>query len=166
MVEDDLAVRPAQNAGFTISRSYDVYRDDEWRYMDAATPARIGDWVRVRLRIANPVVRHYVAVSDPVPGGLRPTDPVLSTVAPAGLLETATGSPYFYERQLKPDTSRFYADFLPPGIHEVVYFAQATTEGKFLALPARAEDMYAEDIHGTSDPLTLRISAQVQQTTE
>ncbi|CAN5220723.1 hypothetical protein BH24PSE2_BH24PSE2_24540 [soil metagenome] len=93
-------------------------------------------------------------------GGVRPTDPTLSTVAPSGFIDERGGSGYFYERQLGADTSRFYAETLPPGAHEVVYFAQATTSGDFLALPARVENMYAEDIYGTTDPQRIHIAAQ------
>jgi len=104
---------------------------------------REGDWVRITLAIDNTASRRFIAVTDQVPGGLRPTDLSLSGVVVRDLQRASdTGSAAFATRRLDARAPKFYAETLPPGHHEVHYFAVAGNGGDYLAAPAVAELMY------------------------
>jgi len=128
--------------GLGIERRYAVLRRQRWVDV-AADPIREGDWVRVTLRVSNQGMRRYVAISDSVAGGMRPTDLELAGVAGLDLGSAGgDGSMYFSTRKVDERNARFYADALPPGTHEIHYYAQATHAGRYAALPAVAELMY------------------------
>ena len=131
-------------AGFALQRHYAALRDGDWVPLaDAAL--RDGDWVRVTLVLDNAATRHFVAITDAVPGGLRPTDLSLSGVAGIDVQRVSdTGDGWFATRRLDPRAPKFYAEFLPPGRHEVHYFARVGNAGDYLAPPAAAELMYGE----------------------
>jgi len=143
-IEYDADGRKSQAAavGFSLQRQYAVLREHDWKPVPQAS-IREGDWVRVTLRLDNKALRRFVAVTDVVPGGFRPTDLELAAVSDVELLRlSSTGSPYFGERQVDDRYARFYAEQLPPGTHEVSYYARATHSGHYAALPALAELMY------------------------
>ena len=128
--------------GFLLDRHYSVIREHAWKDI-ATADLREGDWVRVTLRLSTSRMRYFVAISDNVPGGLRPTDLELSGVADAGILSLASAdSPWFSARQIDDRHARFYSEQLPPGTHEIYYYARATHAGRYTALPAIAELMY------------------------
>jgi len=136
--------RQAQSAaiGYSLERSYAVLRDHAWKDAPAAT-IHEGDWVRTTLRISNRATRYFVAVSDNVPGGLRPTDLELAGISDIELRSLASwSSPYFYSHQVDERHARFYAELLPPGVHEIHYYSRAAYAGNYAALPAMAELMY------------------------
>lgn len=143
-VEYDEDGRRAKRAavGYSIERRYAVLRNHHWQDVPHAS-IHEGDWVRVTLRVVNLATRRFVAVSDPVAGGLRPTD--LSLAGVSGLeLRSLAGydDPLFDSRQVDDRFARFYAETLPPGTHEIHYYARAAHAGNYAALPATAELMY------------------------
>lgn len=143
-LEYDIDGRKAQRSavGFGLDRRYDVLRGHAWKEV-AADAIREGDWVRVTLRLSTNALRRYVAVTDVVPGGLRPTDLQLAGVAGLDLRNAADeGSAWFSARRVDERNARFYAETLPPGSHEIHYYARATHAGHYAALPAVAELMY------------------------
>ncbi|MEO8670988.1 MAG: MG2 domain-containing protein [Tahibacter sp.] len=131
----------ARGVGLSIVRDYSVMRDRRWVAI-AESPPRAGDWIRVHLRIGAGAWRHHVAVVDSIPGGLRSEDLDIERVAGIELRGADTGSPWFQTKQLVDTEARFYAEQLPPGSHDIYYYARAVHRGDFLALPARAELMY------------------------
>lgn len=131
-------------AGFALQRHYAALRDGAWVPLADAS-LRDGDWLRVTLVLDNAATRHFVAITDAVPGGLRPTDLSLSGVAGIDVQRVSdTGDGWFATRRLDPRAPKFYAEFLPPGRHEVHYFARVGNAGDYLAPPAVAELMYGE----------------------
>jgi hypothetical protein len=61
-----------------------------------------------------------VAITDAVPGGLRPTDLALSGVSGLDLQQVSDdGSAWFRTRRLDPLAPKCYAEFLPACRHEV-----------------------------------------------
>ena len=54
---------------------------------------------------------------------------------------------------------RFYSEWLPAGRYHLRYAAQAIAPGEFLIRPAHAEEMYAPDVFGDSEPGRLLIQA-------
>lgn len=131
----------ASGTGLSISRDYAVIRDGAWQTANDGN-VEAGEWVRVRLRVTVSAARYHVAVVDSVPAGLQPEDLELDRVAGVTMRDSDIGTPWFGTRQLRDTQARFYAEALPPGDHDVYYYARASHRGDFLALPASAEQMY------------------------
>jgi len=140
--DEDARQARASAVGFSIERRYAVLRDGAWASVDA-TDLREGDWLRVTLTVRTSAPRYFVAVTDAVPGGLRPTDLALGAIAGLDLQQVSdTGSGWFATRRLDPRSPRFYAEHLPAGTHALHYFLRAGNGGDYLAAPATAELMY------------------------
>jgi hypothetical protein len=121
---------------------------------------RDGDWVRITLTLDTAAPRHFVAITDAVPGGLRPTDLVLGGLAGLDLKAVSdTGSFWFATRRLDPRAPKFYAETLPAGRHQVHYFARVGNTGDYLAPPAVAELMYGAGSRARTAARRLRIEA-------
>ncbi len=139
---EDARAANASAISFSLQRDYRVLRDGRWTTLDKQS-LRDGDWVRVTLRLDTTAERRFVAITDAVPGGLRPTDLALSGVAGVDLQAVSDeGSGWFRTRRLDPRAPKFYAEVLPAGRHEVHYFARVAHVGDYLAAPAQAELMY------------------------
>ena len=143
-----------------------------------ATEFGAGELVRVRIRVATPQERSFVAVEVPLPAGLEAVDTALATtrVVPrergeeaqesegteAGSAESDSGyfwSPFNYSEK-RDDRVIYFSDHLPPGVHTASFVARATTPGKFVLKPAHAAEMYAPEVFGRSDGGTLSVVAQ------
>ncbi len=139
---EDARLARESAVGFSIARRYAVLRNGGWVDIDDVL-LRDGDWLRVTLVVRSAAPRHFVAVTDAVPGGLRPTDLALGAIAGLDLERVSdTGSSVFGTRRLDARTPRFYAEYLPAGEHALHYFARAGNGGDYLAAPATAELMY------------------------
>lgn len=139
---EDAREAGSTTVGFALARRYEVLRERGWVAAEQQT-LRDGDWLRVTLMLDTGADRHFVAITDAVPGGLRPTDLSLSGVAGLDLQKVSDeGSDWFRTRRLDPRAPKFYAEFLPAGRHEVHYFARVGNTGDYLAAPAVAELMY------------------------
>lgn len=151
---------PFEEQGFSVTRVYepteddaDVRRDDDgtWR-------VRAGAVVRVRLVVVVPDDRYDVAVDDPLPAGLEAVDMAWSTTATQRLAGAHDDLHYdaghlwawlaFDHRELRDDRVVAFAGHAPAGVYEVTYLARASTPGRFVAGPARAEEMYEPEVFG------------------
>ncbi len=151
--------------GFVLARRYAVLRERGWVAADKET-LRDGDWLRVTLTLDTGADRYFVAITDAVPGGLRPTDLALSGVAGLDLQQVSDeGSDWFRTRRLDPRAPKFYAEFLPAGRHEVHYFARVGNTGDYLAAPALAELMYGESTRARTAAARIAIAAEIVATT-
>ena len=112
--------------------SYAVQRDGQWQALQADANGELqlrqGEVMRVDLDVDVPASMTYVAVDDPVPGGIEPLNPDLATTA--GIDETAlnegTAYPWpFYHRELRFDAVRHYADYVGQGNYLLSWFGQA-----------------------------------------
>jgi hypothetical protein len=165
------------NAGIEIRREYSVERDS--KFVLLASPMKItrGELVKVDLFVSVPTARHFVVVNDPLPGGLEPVNTDLATAsqvdADKGQYQAAEGSWFFnlsnwsyfgryfwsfYHKELRHDSARFYADYLPAGNYRLSYTAQAIAEGRFSVMPVHAEEMYDPDVFGNGLPATLIVA--------
>jgi uncharacterized protein YfaS (alpha-2-macroglobulin family) len=148
-----------QNIGFNIQREYFIFNEGSW---ELAESYKIGDWVKTRITIHSPISRSFVAISDPVPGAWLSTDPELASNMPVGMRESLKhfdNSSFFYERQLNPATTRFYADYLPAGSHRISYLSQIRSEGNFLAMPAIVEEMYDDENRANTEEIKIKVSS-------
>ena len=121
---------------------------------------RAGQVVLCQIDLVTASPRQFVAIEDPLPGGLEPVD-----------FELGTGSGWLqrFEQGLRPTWGRasrrelhddkvvFFVDALPAGISTYRYLARATTIGRFVAPPTRAEEMYAPETFGRTAGRFLRV---------
>ncbi len=165
------------NAGIEIHREYSLERDGRWEILQNPMHLNRGDLVRVDIFVSLAAARNFVAVDDPVPGGLEPVNRDLATAstvdADQGTFRPADGSWWFrhgdwssygvsrwsfYHRELRHTAARFYSEYLPAGNYHLSYVAQAVAPGDFVALPVRAEEMYDPDVFGQGVPAELVVS--------
>lgn len=169
------------NAGIDITREISIETDGTWQLLPRDAKAKRGDIVRVDLYVAVPTARHFVVVNDPLPGGLEAINRDLATssdVDDAKALYDERGGSFwfkfndwneygasfwnFYHREIRNDSVRFYADYLPPGRYHLSYTAQVIADGTFTMLPTRAEEMYDADIYGLSSAGKLTVQAKAK----
>ncbi|MUV13286.1 alpha-2-macroglobulin family protein [Noviluteimonas gilva] len=154
--EDARQAQPSA-MGFSITRRYDVKRGTEWVPLGKGA-LRSDDWVRITLTIDNADARYFVAVTDDLPGGLRPVDMELKGVSGAAGTRDGNGSYAFDERKLDSRKPKFYAQRLPIGRHEIQYYARVGNAGEYLAAPAVVELMYGEASRARTAADRIRIA--------
>ncbi|HVO31943.1 MAG TPA: alpha-2-macroglobulin family protein, partial [bacterium] len=146
-----LDVKPEEQ-GFSVTRGYEAVDDkgDVARDADGTWVIKAGATVKVRLTIVVPDRAYYAAITDPLPAGLEAVNTELATSArarPSGEEESVrdTWSWYsfwaFDHIQMRDDRVELFANQLPTGVYEYTYLARATTLGKFVVPPLKAEEM-------------------------
>lgn len=164
------------NAGIEVRREYSVERNGKFEPLKSPMKLEQGELVRVDLFVSLPMPRHFVVVSDPIPGGLEPVNTQLATASTIDAEKATTKmhesswfyqfsdwSYYgryfwsFYHKELRHDSANFYSDYLPAGNYHLSYAAQAIASGEFSVMPLRAEEMYDPDVYGLGLPATLEV---------
>lgn len=164
------------NSGIDVKREYYVERKGQWIQLASPMTVQRGELVKVDIFISLPAARNYLAISDPVPGGLEPVNRDLANdsqvdsnkggfKAPRGSLywkftdwqEFSVDGWSFYHQELRHDHVRFFADYLVAGNYHLTYTAQAIATGEFLAGPTHGEEMYDPDVFGKSKPANFVI---------
>jgi alpha-2-macroglobulin len=155
----DLELDPL-DMGFVVQRSYegldnpeDVYQDS-----DGIWHIRAGARVRVRLSLVADNRRYHVALVDPLPAGLEIVNPVLAVSGSTPQDPSSPGYRYgwwwwgtWYEHQnLRDERAEAFTSLLWDGVYQYTYIARATTPGRFVAPPAKAEEMYSPEVFGRS----------------
>ncbi|HYD18015.1 MAG TPA: alpha-2-macroglobulin family protein [Patescibacteria group bacterium] len=167
------------NSGIELHREYSVERDGKWTILKNKDAIKRGELVRVDLFLSLPAARNFVAVNDPLPGGLETVNRELGTAskvdADKGDYVAADGSWFFkfsdwegynvsrwsfYHQEMRHDSVRFYSDYLPPGNYHLSYTAQAIAEGQFTIMPTLAEEMYDPDVYGKDVTAELTVTAK------
>ena len=148
----------AIDRGFSVSRRYEALEDqgDVQRSKDGTWRIRAGALVRVRITMVAPGRRYHVALTDPLPAGLEALNPALA-VTDDELLPVRQEQarepwwwyrPWFDHQNLKDTRAEAFSAAIPAGVYEYDYVARATTPGRFIVPPARAEQMYAPETFG------------------
>ena len=165
----------ALNRGFAVSHRYSLPDDPD----TPITSAPVGDVVRVTVTVVAPADRLFATVEDFLPAGLEPIDARLNTVSPvlrrqlaADRAEALLGDEPRYSApwyrwywspwdqvDLRDDRLVLFADRLPRGVHEYVYYARATTPGDFFVAPAHAEEAFFPELFGRSDSSRFTVVA-------
>lgn len=155
----------ATSEGFTVKRTYEPVegKDTVFKGKDGRWKFRAGSYVRVRLTVVVPARRFYAAVVDPLPAGLEAVNLQLKTSASGYLGKMRSrrvyGSRSYYSYSAFNHTEKrdsmvvLFANRLPAGVYEYAYLARATTIGKFVVPPTRAEEMYTPETFGRSATL-------------
>jgi hypothetical protein len=160
----DLEDPQPESRGFSVSRTYESLGDpdDVRRDPDGAWRIRRGATVRVRLSMLAPATRHHVALVDRLPAGLEPLDTGLAVTEAVPDDEPQAvsahdywrcfwwGGPWYEHAVLRDAGAEVFASSVAADLHSYGYAVRATTPGRFLAPPARAEEMYAPESFGRS----------------
>jgi alpha-2-macroglobulin len=161
---DDLELDPL-DMGFVVQRSYealdapeDVYQDD-----DGVWHVKAGTRLRVRISMVADNRRYHVALVDPIPAGLEIINPTLAVSGSVPQDPTAQESRYgwwwwgpWYEHQnLRDERAEAFTPLLWDGVYEYSYIARATTPGRFIVPPAKAEEMYSPEVFGRSSSMVV-----------
>lgn len=129
------------------------------------------DLVIADLVVVTPRPRHFVALDDPLPAGFEAVDSTLrttaswATAAEQSLVDAerdtiGTGRgllPSWHRREMHDDRVLFFVDAMPAGMYHYRYLARATTLGRFIMPPTRAEEMYAPEHLGRSAAATVSV---------
>jgi alpha-2-macroglobulin len=149
----------AADHGFTVERLYEGVDDpaDVRRQADGSWRVRAGSRVRVHLTMVAAARRYHVALVDPLPAGLEALNPVLATTGalpPAPVDEAVEkgwwwwSRPWFEHQNLRDERVEAFTTLLWEGVHKYSYVARATTPGRFVVPPPKAEEMYHPETFG------------------
>jgi len=155
----DLRLAPS-NHGFTVRRSYEAIEDPEdvRRNDDGSWTIRAGAVVKVKLTMVSQDRRYHVALVDPLPAGLEALNPALRGTASVAQREGGgEGSsrrhwwwwgPWYDHQNLRDERAEAFTSLLHAGLYSYSYVARATTPGRFVVPPPKAEEMYAPETFG------------------
>ncbi|MBN2725395.1 MAG: Ig-like domain-containing protein [Deltaproteobacteria bacterium] len=162
---------PAADHGFTLKREYLAVSDKDQvkKRPDGTWEIKAGSRVRVKLTMVAPSRRYHVALVDPLPAGLEPENASLLGAPPSSM--NKSGSSYgkrgrygrrsyrwwwrmwgrWHEHHnIRDERVEAFTSLLYAGIHTFEYTARATTPGKFVVPPLKAEEMYSPETFGRS----------------
>ena len=182
----DLDLDPL-NRGFEVSRVYEAVDDpdDVGRTDDGGWAVRAGARVRVRVTMVAPARRHHVALVDPIPAGFEILNPALKVTGDvpddqptqkAGQLWAFDGRhgrifwwnswqrTWFQHQNFRDERAEAFTSLLWEGVHEYVYTCRATTPGRFVVPPAKAEEMYSPEVFGRSATARVKVYPDVRVT--
>ncbi len=121
-------------------------------YAPGETRFDVGDVVLGELVLVTPSPRTFVVADIPLPAGLEAIDQTLATTSSV-VPEQVTES--WSHEELRDDRVVVFADALKRGVYRYRYLARATTRGRFVVPPARAEEMYAPEVFGRTAALEV-----------
>ncbi len=146
--------------GFVVQRVYEAVDDpvDVRQDENGVWHIKAGSRVRVRLTLVADNRRYHVALADPLPAGLEIVNPGLAV---SGSTPQDPNSPDYrygwwwwgtwYEHQnLRDERAEAFTSLLWDGVYQYTYIARATTPGRFVVPPAKAEEMYSPEVFGRS----------------
>jgi len=159
-----------EEQGFSVSRTYEPVEGDKDSVQynkDGSWSIKAGATVRVRLTVVAPDQRYFVAVIDPLPAGLEAVNLKFKTSATSRLGNQLGSRAYdfhswysllaFDHQEQRDESVVLFADRLPSGVYEYTYLARATTLGRFIAAPTRAEEMYRPETFGRAGTTVVEV---------
>jgi uncharacterized protein YfaS (alpha-2-macroglobulin family) len=145
----------------------------------SSTSANASDLVLVDLLVVTPDPREQVVIDDPLPAGLEPVQADLATTAhDLSVTEPgdegdqgdadaradddarAAGQTFqqsWYHREFHDDRVLTFVDAMAAGMYHYRYLARATTAGRFVVPPTRAECMYEPETFGRTGAVTFEV---------
>ncbi len=159
----DLELDPL-DMGFVVQRTYEGVDDpkDVVQDADGVWHIKAGTRVRVRLSMVADNRRYHVALVDPLPAGLEIVNPALAV---SGSVPADPNSPdyrrgwwwwtWFEHQNLRDERAEAFTPLLWEGVYEYTYIARATTPGRFVVPPAKAEEMYSPEVFGRSASMVV-----------
>jgi uncharacterized protein YfaS (alpha-2-macroglobulin family) len=145
----------ALDNGFVVRRTYTAADDpkDVVKNADGSYRIKLGAKVIVTVEALNTTTRHAVAVVDPLPAGFEAVNTALATSERAAV----TSSDRWDHVNMRDNRAEAFDWQLGAGSHRFAYTARATTPGRFIAAPAKAEEMYSPETFGRSNGMLVVI---------
>ena len=156
----------AADYGFAVQRVYEAIDDpgDVKKLSANHWQIKAGAKVRVRLTMAAESRRYHVALVDPMPAGLESLNPALAVT------EVVDGDPkqpsqrrwywnwtWYQHQNLRDERAEAFTTYLNAGVYEYTYNTTATTPGRFVVPPAKAEEMYMPEVFGRSASAVVEV---------
>jgi uncharacterized protein YfaS (alpha-2-macroglobulin family) len=137
------------------------------RYLDPQTRKPLGvlglgEVVQVELEVRLDRPMRMLALMDPMPGGLEPLDPGLSTGRVGGC-DACNDNGGFDHVRRHDDHVEAFAEYVPVGTHILRYLLRATTPGAFSAPGASATLMYMPDYFARSGVGAMNVAQSVKR---
>ena len=149
--------------------------------LPAKTEAKVpaGSLVLVDVILVTTDPREQVVLDDPLPAGLEPVDAALATNARAVDLTGAGGAGdqgdadqgdddaiasgrawgfSWYHREMRDDRVLTFVEHMPAGMYHYRYLARATTPGRYVVPPTKAECMYDPAVFGRTSGSQLEVA--------
>jgi len=147
---------PALDSGFIVRRAYSAAEDlkDVVKNADGSYRIKLGAKVVVSLEAINTTTRHAVALVDPLPAGFEIVNTALATSERA---VKPIADSYWDHTANRDNRAEAFRMELPAGAHRYTFTVRATTPGRFVAAPTKAEEMYAPETFGRSTGTTVTI---------
>ncbi len=155
----DLDLKPL-DMGFVVERVYEGVDNpsDVTKDADGVWHIKAGVRVRVHLTMVADNRRYHVALVDRLPAGLEIVNPALDV---SQSIPQDPNSPdyrygwwywgsWFEHQNLRDDRAEAFTSLLWDGVYQYTYIARATTPGRFIVPPAKAEEMYSPETFGRS----------------
>lgn len=129
------------------------------------TTVQPGDVIEVEVKVTLPDEGWYVAIEDPLSGGLEGVNERLNTTSFAAKQQGygEERDEFFYQdygynnKEIRDDRVVFFVTHLDKGAHTFTYLARATQAGVFSAMPAQVYLMYAPEQWGRSASGTITV---------
>jgi hypothetical protein len=134
----------------------------------------------VDLVVVTPTPREQVVLDDPLAAGLEPVDSSLSTTAQSLDVAGSGGAgdeddaaqtdddavasgrgwtEAWFHREMHDDRVLTFVEHMPAGVYHYRYLARATTPGRFVVPPTKAECMYDPAVFGRTAAEELEVTA-------
>lgn len=174
-----LPTRP-EDSGFSVQRILRALKPKELLEAQKTVPVRgdskaeVNDLVMMDVLFETAEPREQIVLDDPLPAGLEAIDFSLQTSSmhaqvserPAAanqaralgtLAYGAFRSPSGLHRELRDDRVLTFLSHVEPGIYHFRYLARATTPGRYVVPPLRAECMYSPEVSGRTSATTFEV---------
>ena len=109
---------------------------------------QVGDEVEVHLTLTSDSAFEYVLLTDPKPAGFESDE----------LTSGWTHEPLWLYRENRDAETNFFINWLPAGTVTLRYVLRPTLEGRFHALPAQTQSMYAPEFGAHTAAEVLSVS--------
>jgi uncharacterized protein YfaS (alpha-2-macroglobulin family) len=145
LLKDDKAVDVAGGQGQAVSQRVERYRRE--LLADGST-VKSGELVEVELEIDSKNDYEYLVFEDYKAAGFEPVE----------VRSGYNGNDLGAYVEFRDERVAFFARTLARGKHSVAYRLRAEVPGRFHALPARAQAMYAPELRANSDEVRLGVA--------
>jgi uncharacterized protein YfaS (alpha-2-macroglobulin family) len=144
LVREARTVQAPGDRGQVLDRKVENYRREK---LEDLSTLRSGELVEVELVIESKNDYEYIVIEDAKAAGFEPVD----------VRSGYNGNEMGAYVELRDTRVTFFVPSLARGRHSVSYRVRAETPGRYSALPARAQAMYAPELAANSDEIKLAI---------
>ncbi|MCC9609219.1 alpha-2-macroglobulin [Blastopirellula sp. JC732] len=147
LVPEEKEIKVAGDRGQAVNQRVEKYRREP---LEVGAQLVSGDLVEIELVLESKNDYEYVMFEDQKAAGFEAVD----------LRSGYDGNSLGAYKELRDDRVTFFVRQLPRGKHSLTYKLRAEIPGKFSALPAIAQAMYAPELVGNSDEMKISIIDQ------